>query len=121
MCMHDYHLFPSSPHPLTHVSHTHPPHTSSPHPLTHVPSHMSPSHILTTSPHTRPLTHVSPTHPHHIFSHIHLGTILKGLSCSTGGLYDRLYNLTSYDISLRVINFYSFFAAVKQPVGQQIW
>ena len=56
----------------------------------------------------------------YLFSLFQEGTLLKNVSCTTGGLYDRLHNLSSVENALRVTSYYHFYAAVVQP-NEHVW
>ena len=53
----------------------------------------------------------------YLFSEFQEGTLLKNTSCTTGGLYDRLYNLTNLEMAQRATSYYHFYAAGVQPIS----
>jgi len=56
----------------------------------------------------------------YLFSEFQEGTLLKNTSCVTGGLYDRLYNLTDLETAQRATSYYYFYAAAVQP-NSALW
>ena len=55
-----------------------------------------------------------------LFSPFQEGTLLKNISCTTGGLYDRLHDNPATEIALRVTAYYNFYAAAVQ-LNNQVW
>ena len=55
-----------------------------------------------------------------LFSLFQEGTLLKNISCTTGGLYDRLHENPAIEIALRVTAYYNFYVASVQ-LDDQLW
>ncbi len=55
-----------------------------------------------------------------LFSAFQEATLLKNVSCTTGGRYDRLQGLSSLENALRVTSYYNFFASSPQD-NEYVW
>ena len=56
-----------------------------------------------------------------LFSAFQEGTLLKNISCETGGIYDRLHDLPEAQTALRTVQYYRMYAGVEQPQGTRVW